>query len=64
VPKGLEEEVAAAAGPVHLFKVARHGSSSAAFISSVRPALALGSFGHGNRYGHPTPQVISRLEEV
>ena len=66
-PKDLEEEIAAAAGPVNLLKVAYHGSStssSAAFLSQVRPALALVSAGQGNRYGHPTPQVINRLQEA
>ena len=66
-PGDLEEEIAAAAGPVNLLKVAHHGSStssSAAFLSQVRPALALVSAGQGNRYGHPTPQVINRLREA
>ena len=66
-PGDLEEEIAAAAGPVNLLKVAHHGSStssSAVFLSQVRPALALVSTGQGNRYGHPTPQVISRLQEA
>ena len=66
-PRDLEEEIAAAAGPVHLLKVAHHGSStssSAAFLSQVRPALALVSAGRGNLYGHPTPQVIDRLQEA
>ena len=66
-PRELEEEIAGAAGPVHLLKVAHHGSStssSAAFLSQIQPALALVSAGRGNRYGHPTLQVIKRLQEA
>ncbi|KPJ85417.1 hypothetical protein AMJ57_03155 [Parcubacteria bacterium SG8_24] len=47
-----------------LLKVAHHGSSestSAAFVSAVRPAAAIVSVGR-NRYGHPSVSVVRRLE--
>jgi competence protein ComEC len=48
-----------------LLKVAHHGSrssTSARFLSAVRPRLALISCGRGNRYGHPAGEVTARLE--
>jgi competence protein ComEC len=62
--KDAEEELAAAAGPVQVLKVAHHGSttsSSALFLERIRPALALVSVGRGNGYGHPAPEVVARL---
>ncbi|RJQ35990.1 MBL fold metallo-hydrolase [Candidatus Parcubacteria bacterium] len=48
-----------------LLKVGHHGSktsTSARFLEAVRPAMAAMSLGAGNRYGHPHPSVVSRLE--
>lgn len=36
------------------------GASSPAFVKVVRPRLAVVSSGHGNRFGHPRPQVVER----
>lgn len=50
-----------------VLKVAHHGSrtsSSAAFLAAVRPHLALVSLGAYNRFGHPAPQVLARLDAV
>jgi len=50
-----------------VLKVAHHGSktsSSMRFLAAVRPSLALISSGAGNRYGHPSPQVIARLRQL
>ncbi len=47
-------------------KVAHHGSkyaTSAEFLDEVRPREAIISVGKNNRYGHPTPEVLGRLEE-
>lgn len=47
-------------------KVAHHGSkyaTSAEFLESVQPQEAIISVGKNNRYGHPTPEVLGRLEE-
>jgi competence protein ComEC len=53
--------------PSDVLKVAHHGSrtsSSPPFIAAVRPSLAVISSGAGNRYGHPSPLVVSRLGEA
>lgn len=36
------------------------GSSDPAFIAATRARLALVSAGHGNRFGHPAPDVVAR----
>ncbi len=50
-----------------LLKVGHHGSkysSSEEFLSAVKPRIGILSSGKGNRYGHPTPEVMERLEAV
>jgi competence protein ComEC len=47
-----------------VLKVAHHGSKTSStqpFLDAVRPAVALVSVGVGNRYGHPSPQVMDAL---
>lgn len=47
-----------------VLKVAHHGSvssTSAAFLKAVAPKSAVVSAGADNRYGHPHPDVITRL---
>lgn len=47
-----------------ILKIAHHGSrtsSSNKFLKEVSPKLALISVGKGNRYGHPSSEVIERL---
>jgi competence protein ComEC len=68
---GIEAEAesrlapAMARGPaVDLLKVAHHGgrnSSTAEFLTAVRPRLAVISVGANNRFGHPHPDALSRL---
>jgi competence protein ComEC len=51
---------------VDVLKVGHHGSStstSAPFLSVLTPDYALISAGVNNRYGHPSTEVIDRLEE-
>ena len=51
-------------GDIDVLKVAHHGSASStsqAFLDVVRPECAVSSYGQGNRYGHPTAQVLQRL---
>lgn len=48
-----------------VLKVAHHGSatsSSPRFLAAVRPRVAIISVGAGNRYGHPAPSVLQRLD--
>jgi len=46
-----------------LLKVPHHGSKSSSselFISATRPHLAMMTVGRGNRYRHPSPEVLER----
>ena len=50
-----------------VLKVGHHGSrtsSTPAFIQAVEPSLVVVSAGAGNRYGHPHPDVMARLEQA
>lgn len=61
-----EAALAGQFGAADLLKVGHHGSrtaSSAAFLAEVRPQVAMVSVGR-NRYGHPTPEAMSRLSAV
>jgi len=52
-------------GRADLLKVAHHGSRTAsteAFLAALRPRVAVASAGTGNRYGHPAPSTLARLE--
>ena len=49
---------------VDFLKVAHHGSRTAtteAFVSTVRPRVAVASAGAGNPYGHPARSTLDRL---
>ena len=51
--------------PTRILKIAHHGSrtsTSQALLDSWKPQIALISCGRGNRFGHPAPDVIRRLE--
>ncbi len=53
--------------PLRILKVAHHGSrtsSSTALLESWRPHVALISAGRGNSFGHPTADVLARLEAI
>ena len=48
-----------------VLKVAHHGSrtsTGAEFLDAVAPRLALMSAGRRNSYGHPSPEVVERIE--
>ena len=48
-----------------VLKVAHHGSktsSSLSFLGAVSPGVAVISAGQDNRFGHPDPEVVERLE--
>lgn len=54
-------------GQCDVLKVAHHGSEYAttpAFLAAVQPKIALISVGAGNRYGHPGPKTVSRIESA
>ena len=53
--------------PVTVLKVAHHGaktSNSTALLEKTQPQLALISAGRKNRFGHPAPQTLERLNEA
>ncbi|MBX7131815.1 MAG: MBL fold metallo-hydrolase [Fimbriimonadaceae bacterium] len=50
-----------------IFKAGHHGSrfsSSAQWLEAVRPTVCILSAGRNNVYGHPSPDVLSRLERL
>jgi len=62
-----EERLLADHAPVRALalKVGHHGSrysSTGAFLDAVEPAVAIISVGARNSFGHPTPEVLGRLE--
>ena len=53
--------------PLRVLKAAHHGSrssTSARFLSDLRPAVVLVSAGRGNRHGHPDTRVVRRIAEA
>ncbi|MFH1008098.1 MAG: DNA internalization-related competence protein ComEC/Rec2 [Candidatus Latescibacterota bacterium] len=53
--------------PATVLKVGHHGSRGStgqAFLDAVRPEIAILSVGAGNRYGHPSEDVVSKLQAV
>jgi len=52
---------------VDILKVAHHGSNtstSAHFVQTIKPKMAMISVGEKNRYGHPAEEVLQRLADV
>jgi competence protein ComEC len=48
-----------------ILKIGHHGSKNSTmpnFLSAVNPQIAIISSGEGNPYGHPSPEVLDRLE--
>ena len=63
----LETSVAGLVGHVDAMKINHHGSrlsTNQTFISTLSPACVFISLGCNNSYGHPAPEVISRLQLV
>jgi competence protein ComEC len=53
--------------PADVLVVPHHGSktsSTPAFLTGVRPRLAIIPVGHRNRYGHPHPEVLARYRAL
>jgi competence protein ComEC len=60
-----ESRLAHRVGRVDLLKVGHHGSATAssdAWLSELSPWAAVISVGRGNRYGHPNPATLERLQ--
>ena len=65
VEEDVDPELLARLGRVDLLKIAHHGSRTAStdvFLDAVDPTVAVASAGSGNRYGHPSPATLSRIE--
>lgn len=65
----FERTLAAAHGPagLRILKVGHHGSRTStghALVEAFAPHLALVSVGRGNLFGHPSPDVVKRLQAV
>jgi competence protein ComEC len=53
--------------PLTVLKCGHHGSANATgqeLLDAFPPAYGIISCGRRNRYGHPAPEVLSRLEEA
>lgn len=64
-----EEEIAAAAGPIKadVLKVSHHGaktSSAYEFLQAIHPGLAVISVGADNKFGHPAPETLEKLQAI
>ena len=64
----VERELAARGVDVDsdLIKISHHGSKTSTtkeFLDAVTPAIAFIQVGVDNRYGHPHPYVLERLED-
>jgi len=65
--RAIEARLLASGSDLHadVLKVAHHGSrtsSTQAFLDAVSPSVALVSAGFENSFGHPHPDVLSRLQ--
>ena len=50
-----------------VLKAGHHGAANASseeFLREVNPRLAVISCGENNRYGHPSPETLRRLQEA
>jgi competence protein ComEC len=61
----VDRALAPTLGHLEVLKVGHHGSDTSTdslLLARTRPELALISVGRMNRYGHPSPRVVARLE--
>ena len=64
-----EEEITAVAASIKadVLKVSHHGSktsSSFEFLQAVNPELAIISVGADNKFGHPAPETLEKLQAI
>ncbi len=69
IGKAVERTLAPAmpAARLRVMKVPHHGSltsSTSAFVSAVRPQIAVVSAGRSNHFGHPVPEVLERYKAI
>ena len=64
--KGMLEKEMFGKG-LSVLKAGHHGSSTSTgqeFLAFVKPSVTILSYGRGNSYGHPSPEVVKRLKET
>jgi competence protein ComEC len=64
-PAAIERRLLDLLHPVDILKVGHHGSrssSSRSFLELLHPRVGLISAGRHNRFGHPSPEVLERLD--
>lgn len=69
IEAGEEEQLLADEAPVSAkaLKISHHGSDSGtgeAFLSRVKPEIAIISVGADNNFGHPNRRILKRLERI
>ena len=65
--KEVERRIAALVTDLELLKVGHHGSDTSTdslLLALAQPEVAIVSVGRANRYGHPDPDVLGRLERA
>jgi len=65
IPKQVEYRLLGRVAPVTVLQLAHHGSgssSSSAWLRAVSPRWAVASMGYANRFNHPDPDVVDRLD--
>ncbi|HET8924095.1 MAG TPA: DNA internalization-related competence protein ComEC/Rec2 [Candidatus Acidoferrum sp.] len=65
--RGMLSENDADAMQADVLKVAHHGSKNSStpeFLAAVRPRVGIISSGEGNPYGHPSQELLERLENA
>ena len=63
----LETSVGSLVGHVDAMKVNHHGSrlsTNPTFVPTLSPTCVFISLGRNNGYGHPAPEIISRLQQL
>jgi competence protein ComEC len=69
ISRTVEHVLAPQFGPagLRILKAAHHGSStssSSEFLQALRPSVVIFSCGRDNPYGHPTPPVVGRVQDI
>ena len=65
IPKQVEYRLLGSVAPVTVLQLGHHGSDSssgAAWLRQLSPRWAVASMGYANRFNHPDPDVVRRLE--
>lgn len=65
ITEQVEYRLLGEVAPVTVLQLAHHGSATAntrAWIEALRPRWAVASMGYANRFGHPHPDVVKRLD--